>query len=50
MSESQKAHPTSEFIIVAYNGGCVLLHFTSNLATVVKLAGRQVSRQDLQIL
>ena len=33
--ELQKAHPTSEFVIVAQNGGCVLLSLASSLATVV---------------
>ena len=37
--EPQKAHPTSEFVIIAQNGGCGLLRFTSRLVTVVRQAG-----------
>ena len=33
--ESQKAHSTSEFVIVAKNGGHALLCLASRLATVV---------------
>ena len=33
--EPQKAHPTSEFILVSYNGGLVLLCLVCRLTTVV---------------
>jgi len=35
LSEPQKAHLTSEFVVVTRNGGHVLLHLGSTLATVV---------------
>jgi len=35
LSEPQKAHPTSEFILVLKNGGCSLFHLVSCLVTVV---------------
>ena len=42
MAEPQKPHLTGEFVVVAYNGGHVLLHLISNLVTVVSEAvGRQ---------
>ena len=34
-SESQKAHPTIEFIVVLQNGSHVLLHLVSSLVTMV---------------
>ena len=40
-SEPQKAYHTGEFVIVAYNGGHVLLRLASRLATVVSQAARQ---------
>ena len=36
LSGPQKVHATSEFVIVAYNGGRVLLHLASTLTTVVR--------------
>ena len=35
LSEPQKAHPTGEFVIVAYIGGHSLLRLGFKLATVV---------------
>ena len=39
--EPQKAHLTTEFIIVAEFGGHVLHHLTSRLANVIREGGRQ---------
>ena len=43
-SESQKAHLTGEFIIVAKFGGHALRHLASRLANVVRQGGRQGGR------
>jgi len=43
-SEPQKAHLTSEFIIVAKLGGHVLCHLASRLANVVRQGGREEGR------
>jgi len=40
-SESQKAHPTGKFVIVAKFGGCVLRHLASRLANVVREGSRK---------
>ena len=40
LSEPQKAHPTGEFVIVAYNGDRVLLYLASSHVTVVREAMR----------
>ena len=42
----QKAHPTTDFVAVAYNGDQALLHLASSLETVV----RQVVKQAHKIL
>ena len=40
LSEPQKAHLTSEFVIVAKFGGHALRHLASSLANVVRQGGR----------
>jgi len=43
-SEPQKAHPTGEFVVVVYNGGCVPFRLGSTLATVVSEAVSEAVR------
>jgi len=43
-SESQKAHLTDEFVIVAKFGGHALRHLASKLANVIRQGGRQGGR------
>jgi len=40
-SGPQKAHPTGEFIVVAYNGGCAPFRLDSRLPIVVSEAVRR---------
>ena len=44
MSEPQKAHLTSEFVIVAKFGGHELHHLASRLARVIREGGREEGR------
>ena len=44
-SEPQKAHLTSEFVIVAKFGGHALRHLASRLVNVVRQGGRQGCRE-----
>jgi len=41
MAQSQKAHLTGEFVIVAKFGGHALCHLASRLANVIRQGGRQ---------
>ena len=52
-SEPQKAHPTSEFVIVTKFGGHALHHLTSRFANVIRQGGRPTKpsfRDALKIL
>ena len=40
-ADIEKAHPTKEFVVMAYNEGCTLLFLASSLGTVVKQVVRQ---------